>query len=876
MAAAGTWSSLFILRLFCLLLYINHSLAYSLKNCTIRYEENPSAGVSVDCTNGELTTVPDDVPKDAVSLEFAGNRLKKFKDDFHSMSRLIYLGLGKNGITYVNDGSFSDLVSLKTLILTENKLSNLTRNMFQGLSNITMLDLSHNSIVSIHASAFQSLTSLQNLDLAHNMIQNIAYIQPIIQLPQIQMLNLRCNQFSSFETKMFTLNDSSSLEQLIITSDYLKKFSITTPIFPYLQILELSGCHFPDEVIWDISDKLLLANITQLYVEEGVLSFKGMQKVLKNLISLRHLRINMVLAWIRKGLLKTACKMQSLRRLDLFHNKLNNQTLKLAQCSQLTELYLQETGLNELPKGSIQTMQMLQVLNVSDNKLTRVPYDIRSLAFLRILHLDNNVISELSCRDFENTTQLTELNLNKNQIGNLDRCVLEHLTELKHLDLSYNQLKRFGDTFKVALHKLEFLDMSENDIDALYANTFEGLQLLRHLKMASDNLLLKNDTFPELRSLEYLNVSYSSGSKPELQGLQHLESLTVYFNKGVSLKTLYSNKYDTFSSLKCLKTIIVIGPQVYSDFIKPSLKMLESMGHLENFKAIDVYKQAPDVGTFRFNPKLKSLTLAGSDMSDLKPEMFEPIPNLQRLDLSDSMLKSANFLVQANLSALRYLKLANNEIVTINEIVVNSLPSLTYLDLSNNPFTCDCSNAGFIRWAKNNKQTQVVNGHQYVCLFPVDKQGTLLLDFNIHTCWDDFQFLYFIFSTCLVVMTLLTSFIYKFLRWHLIYTFQLFLAFIYNSRKRNKVVPHQFDAFVSYNVQDEEWVYKEMLPVLEGEQGWRLCLHHRDFLPGKSIIENITDAIYGSRKTICVISRHYLQSEWCSTEIQMAREKKRR
>ncbi|XP_013880644.1 toll-like receptor 13 [Austrofundulus limnaeus] len=61
-----------------------------------------------------------------------------------------------------------------------------------------------------------------------------------------------------------------------------------------------------------------------------------------------------------------------------------------------------------------------------------------------------------------------------------------------------------------------------------------------------------------------------------------------------------------------------------------------------------------------------------------------------------------------------------------------------------------------------------------------------------------------------------------------------------------------------------------MLPVLEGEQGWRLCLHHRDFQPGKPIMENITDAIYGSRKTICVISRHYLQSEWCSREIQMA------
>ncbi|KAM4725647.1 toll-like receptor 13 [Anableps anableps] len=106
--------------------------------------------------------------------------------------------------------------------------------------------------------------------------------------------------------------------------------------------------------------------------------------------------------------------------------------------------------------------------------------------------------------------------------------------------------------------------------------------------------------------------------------------------------------------------------------------------------------------------------------------------------------------------------------------------------------------------------------------------------------------------------------------WHLTYTFHLFLAFLYDSRKRKKGDPHRFDAFVSYNVHDEDWVYSEMLPVLEGQQGWRLCLHHRDFQPGKPIIENITDAIYGSRKTICVISCHYLQSEWCSREIQMA------
>ncbi|KAF3706870.1 Toll-like receptor 13 Precursor [Channa argus] len=101
------------------------------------------------------------------------------------------------------------------------------------------------------------------------------------------------------------------------------------------------------------------------------------------------------------------------------------------------------------------------------------------------------------------------------------------------------------------------------------------------------------------------------------------------------------------------------------------------------------------------------------------------------------------------------------------------------------------------------------------------------------------QYFFVISSTCLVLLTLLSSFTYHFLRWQLAYGFYLFLAFVYDSRKKKKGAPHQYDAFVSYNVHDEDWVYREMLPVLEGEQGWRLCLHHRDFQPGLSLSPSV-------------------------------------
>ncbi|MEQ2233751.1 hypothetical protein ILYODFUR_025039 [Ilyodon furcidens] len=122
----------------------------------------------------------------------------------------------------------------------------------------------------------------------------------------------------------------------------------------------------------------------------------------------------------------------------------------------------------------------------------------------------------------------------------------------------------------------------------------------------------------------------------------------------------------------------------------------------------------------------------------------------------------------------------------------------------------------------------------------------------------------------MILLVMVASFTYHFMRSQLYIAYYLFWAWLFDSKYKNKQAPHKYDAFVSYNCNDEPWVIGELLPKLEGEQGWRLCLHHRDFEPGKPIIDNITDAIYSSRKTICVISRRYLRSEWCSREVQTA------
>nr|XP_055027040.1 toll-like receptor 4 [Misgurnus anguillicaudatus] len=68
------------------------------------------------------------------------------------------------------------------------------------------------------------------------------------------------------------------------------------------------------------------------------------------------------------------------------------------------------------------------------------------------------------------------------------------------------------------------------------------------------------------------------------------------------------------------------------------------------------------------------------------------------------------------------------------------------------------------------------------------------------------------------------------------------------------------------------WVMNELMENLEnGVPPIQLCLHMRDFEAGKSITSNIIDeGIMGSRKVIVVVSQHFINSDWCRFEFEIA------
>ena len=81
----------------------------------------------------------------------------------------------------------------------------------------------------------------------------------------------------------------------------------------------------------------------------------------------------------------------------------------------------------------------------------------------------------------------------------------------------------------------------------------------------------------------------------------------------------------------------------------------------------------------------------------------------------------------------------------------------------------------------------------------------------------------------------------------------------------------QFHAFISYASPDRQWVKKRLIKNLEERRKLKLFVANRGTLNLDTLITaNIHSAITTSAKTVFVISKSFLKSDWCLEEFSMA------
>lgn len=845
---------------------------FSLRDCVLRYITNTD-NLNISCSHMKLTKIPSPLPIHSSLLDISHNSISEVKaKDFHNLSTLTDLDLSKNDISSIKNGTFKDLFYLERLHLHYNKLKIVTRGWLEGLSSISALRLDRNQIEAIEQSAFVSLSNLTFVNLAGNHLKHLEQIEALLNLPNLLKLFIAENRFQSFISHNLSATPLK-LEKLDLSINQLRIFQITNNILPNLNNLDLTRCNLRGHFQWSIQNHSFLNSIDTLSLGGPHMSEEEIVKITQSFnFPLKMLQINNMKKHDFRRFLKNICNHVQ-KDLYLKYIKLSSLTDHLFKpCHHLRKLHLGHNNISNISPLSFEGLNQLEVLRIPDNALPELNTFTNVLPKLKTLDMSYNWIYNL--HSF-NTSNLTTLFLYHNYISEIKPCTFQNLANLEELHLGSNKLLRIEGIFQNLTH-LKKLHLNENKLSHLSQGAFKGLCSLTDLILYDNQISrIAKNAFRGLDRLKNLELGSNKISQKtfEIQGLflgmPHLEVLNLASN-GISFDR-QQLKSPPFKTLNSLKKLYINSQNI--QFLPSNL--LQGLNSLTHFYAGNINLQSLHSHTFIHTPNLKFLDLSKNRLmyeNSLSPNIFHPIYGLSELYLSQNQLPSLDFLLKANLSLLTVLKATSNMLQIINQTLVQSLPQLTYLDLQNNPFICDCSNAWFLNWAINDTTTQVISLNKYKCSYPSSLKNQHLENLNTDSCNMDYEFIYFLCSSSLVIATMLISSIYNFLRWQLVYAFYLFLAFLYDSKQRQRQHQQgfQYDGFISYNSQDELWVLRELLPNLEEKQGWRLCLHHRDFEPGKSIIDNIVDSIYSSRKTICLITRNYLRSEWCSREIQVA------
>ncbi|XP_063157270.1 toll-like receptor 13 isoform X2 [Candoia aspera] len=430
------------------------------------------------------------------------------------------------------------------------------------------------------------------------------------------------------------------------------------------------------------------------------------------------------------------------------------------------------------------------------------------------------------------------------------------------------------DTFYYA-HKIEFLDLSFNSITLVKDYAFSRLHVKTLLLSANRILTVQRFAFKHLSSLKYLaldqNFLYKFSSSV-FAPLNKLETLDLSHNNLFAY-----NKYSYPSPFIGLHSLVNLDVS----FQTPRLPVCppdQLFQGLENLKFLSLKGNPSDL--FLNLSFINLTTLESLDISEIKPgkhnswkiysHFFQGLSNLHNLWLEDSAIKDLPEEVFSGLASLEQLVLNNNNLRNFSKELFSGLSSLKYLDVSGNSLSCSCENAWFQNWSVSVPNVQVALLDSYYCFGPGVTDRLFAYE-DMSLCFENWGMFFFIATTGATLLLLLPSLVYAKFGWTLRHACYLLRGWGYR-QLHHKGQDYQYDAYISSCSHDYEWVVNNILEKLEEqhELHFRFCFGPRDFAPGMYYIDNVQNGISRSRKTLCLVSRSYLESEWCSLEIQLA------
>nr|XP_022312461.1 toll-like receptor 13 [Crassostrea virginica] len=557
-----------------------------------------------------------------------------------------------------------------------------------------------------------------------------------------------------------------------------------------------------------------------------------------------------------------------------------------------------------IEKGAFATLTELVYLDITKNTdlslsvLSNITYDLRNSKIKTLvankLQCSNGLSLVLKIKhliNLQNTT-LTELSLAGNTIALIEHKLMTYLPK----SLTYLNVEDNVFIFGMYLYEGDFLSNLER-LDIRHAGYYrpdyeiscnynsdncDQNEETPHTTQSEVATSSQNQTYQIPPKLKYLNIANQRISFPT--DLKH----GVRISSRNSLTHLYAsgNIFDyipsfVLSGLQHLQHAD-LSNNFCSNITRESFRDLNMLSLLNLSRNLlgGILKNQGSSDLFKFLPKLKILDLSNNLITYMPEKLFSFTKNIAILNLSNNEIETISFDLTSALE-LQEIDLSFNKIMKLDLDSMQKLEARRKIPLAinmaNNSFTCNCKSLDFLRWIKESSNKQFLYIDTYECSFE-NGTNTLLKELEqiIASLEQDCRS----YTTTVVIACILFTLTVFVVCLGIGYRYRWELRYIYYAGKRwlsakdDRLLEiggkYHFDVFVSY-AESERQMFIPNLRLLEENLDLRFCIHSRDFMPGVTIHENITNAIHYSKQTVCFVSKAFLKSEYCMYELQMAK-----
>ncbi|KAM8856008.1 toll-like receptor 7 [Spinachia spinachia] len=869
-------------------------------------EENTFTGLkklrALYLDGNQLYAVPKGLPQNLILLSLEVNHIYNIsKANLSEIRNIQMLYLSQNcyyrnpcNASYaIEDGAFLQLNNLTLLCLKSNNLSFIPH---QLPTSLRELYLYNNNIQAVTEDDFKNLTNLQILDISGNCPRCYNAPFPCIPCPndsplnisktafrmlkRLRTLRLHSNSLTCVQSEWFA--STPELRELDLSSNFLARAIGFTDFPRYLGKLEELDLSFNFELQRYPETLRLSCNFTFLK-SLRILRLKGFvfqQLQSESIAPLKHLLnlevVDLGTNFIKMTNLSILMELKNFKIISLSDNKISSPSdgLNGVGLSGGGPLYWSPMSASAQYKSKeVREMHYFRYdeyarsCKYKDKELGKITSFVNKNCsqFGKTLDVSRNNIFFLHSR-FLNFAELRCLNLSGNAMSqSLNGSEFTYLTNLQYLDFSYNRLDLLYSTAFQELKNLVILDIS-------YNNHYFESEGLTHMLNFSRNL-------KRLKVLLMNNNKISTSTNTELES----ESLERLEFRGNRLDMLWRD-----------------GDTRYVNYFKNllNLTVLDISQNNLNFIPPEVFSGLPD--------KLSELYLKNNKLKDesFNWEKLQLLQSLQVLDLSGNSLTSVPPMLSSCSKSLKKLLLHKNQILKLTPDFLQDAHKLEYLDLSynhlqyiektsfpddvvkrmqklllhNNRFLCTCNATWFIRWL--NRTTVIIPrlATDVTCARPGAQRGQSVISVDLLACQHSYlSIILYTLTTSLVLSFLTLSICSHLFLWDVWYIYH-FCRAKFKGYRRLRSPSSAYDAFVLYDKEDSavtEWVMKEMCAHLEerGDRRLALCLDERDWIPGCPLIDNLSQSIHNSKRTVFILTRSYLKSGNFKTAFYMANQR---